>query len=171
MLYLSINRLFLALKAQLYDYDKIKSDFSEVIEGRWIGRDNLHMTVAYFGDRYSVEELLEKLPFLIEPIEELKLDSIGYFKRNKILYAGAESLNLNRISSKIEDELFLNQSKPFVAHTTVMRVKNIKDENGFRNLLSSYRTIELGIVEPVFELINSQIEHPGGARYEILKRF
>ena len=166
-----MNRLFLALKAQLYDYDKIKSEFSQVIEGRWMKSENLHVTVAYFANKYSADELMQTLPYCLESIDEVMLDSVEYFNKNRILYAGFKSPELEVISSSIRQKYSLEESKKFVGHVTLMRVKKIKDEHGFRDLLNTYKNKNIGIVENRFELINSHIKHPGGAQYEILKRF
>jgi len=96
-----MNRLFLALKAQLHDYNAIQSDFLGSIKGRWVTNENLHMTICYFGDTYSVDELLEKLPRLVEEIEPLSLKSLGYFEHNNILYAKVKSRNLERLQESI----------------------------------------------------------------------
>ena len=39
------NRLFLALPAILDDYEAIQSDFAEVLKGRWVPPENLHLTL------------------------------------------------------------------------------------------------------------------------------
>ena len=166
-----MNRIFLALKAKLHDYDKLQSDFSEVIDGRWIPSENIHITISYFGDGYNVDELIEKLPILIEPIESLTLDSLGYFKQNKILYAAAKSIKLEKLNTSINNFFSLEQTKSFIPHATLMRVKSIKNDRLFREILSSYENRNLGILDTKFELMSSHIQHPGGAKYECIKRF
>ena len=86
-----MNRLFLALQAKLNDYNSLQSDFRGAIKGRWVADKNLHMTICFFGDTYSIDELLKRLPALVEEIEPLTIDSLGYFEHNNILYAKVRS--------------------------------------------------------------------------------
>lgn len=162
--------LFLALKAHINDYEKIQDDFNDIIKGRWAPPSNLHMTINYFGNQYSLDELLRNIPPFLKPVESFKLCGLGYFESNKILYANSEVHTLDVISSSIADALSLKQ-KPFVAHVTLMRVKEIKDKDAFKKALENYKDIELGSTETTFELMQSHIRHPGGAIYESIKKF
>lgn len=163
--------LFLALKAKLNNYDKIQSDFSEVLKGRWVPEENLHITINYFGDQYSKDELLEKLPPLLSPVQPLQLSDLGYFKANKILYAKSEMGGLDSISSSIAQALSLKQTKEFIPHVTLMRIKSITDQKGFQKILEDYKDEELGSVATSLELMQSTIHHPGGAVYKTIKSF
>ncbi len=49
-----MNPMFLALRAELNDYDKLKSDFKNIIEGRWTSGDNLHATICYFNKNINI---------------------------------------------------------------------------------------------------------------------
>ena len=125
-----MNRLFLALKAQLHDYNAIKSDFLGSIKGRWVTNENLHMTICYFGDTYSVDELLEKLPRLVEEIEPLSLKSLGYFLHNYILYAKVKSRNLERLQESICSSFSLPKRKlfiPLIMNTEILFNPDKKD--------------------------------------------
>jgi len=166
-----MKRLFLALRAQLNDYDKLQSDFLGLIKGRWVTDENLHITVCYFGDAYSVEELLEKLPPLLKQIEPLELISLGYFEHNNILYAKAKSKKLEMLQSSISSSFSLPNTKHFIPHVTLMRIKEIHNMKVFKHLLSNYKNNAIGKVDTTFELMQSNIQHPGGAKYEYIKRF
>ncbi len=163
--------LFLALKVKLNDYNKIKSDFSEFIKGRWVADENLHITISYFGDKFSLEELVEKLPPLISPIQPLQLSGLGYFKANKILYAKSEMLGIDQLSAAISKEFSLQETKKFIPHATLMRIKNIIDIEDFKKMLENYKDEELGSVDTTLHLMQSEIRHPGGAVYTSLKSF
>ena len=165
-----MNPLFLALKVQLDDYDHLQADFSGIIKGRWIPSEDIHITVSYFGRKYDIDELLERLPQFIVPIESFKLSGLGYFASNRILYAKGESLELGNIFSSINDAFSLGETKPFIPHATLMRVKAVEDTTVFKKILSDYQNREIGTVEATFELIQS-IRHPRGVRYERIKKF
>ena len=166
-----MKRKFLALWAQIDNYDKIKSDFDGLIKGRWVERKKLHVTVCFFGDTFSVNELLEKMPPLNDKIEQLELNSLGFFEHNNILYAKVNSQNLDMLQSSISGVFSLDESEPFVAHVTLMRVKKIEDKQAFTEMLESYESKSIGLVEPRFELMQSHIVHPGGARYESIRKY
>ncbi|WP_345978871.1 RNA 2',3'-cyclic phosphodiesterase [Sulfurimonas sp. HSL3-2] len=162
--------LFLAMKAKLYDYDRLQEDFSGLINGRWIPSENLHVTVAFFGDKFTEEELIERLSLLLAPIAPFKLSGLDYFGSNKILYAKGESLELASLVSSLNDAFSLGEAKQFIPHVTLMRGKSLKDIAAFDKMLQAYKEKEVGTVETVFELMQSTRRHDG-ASYECIKRF
>ena len=165
-----MNRLFLALKAQLYDYDKVQSDFLGSIKGRWVTDENLHLTICYFGDSYSRDELLENLPSLIEKIEPLPIISLGYFEHNSILYAKVKSKALEALQSSINSSFPLLDAKLFIPHITLVRIKDIKNTKAFKQMLKNYKSRILGKLDTNIELINSHLG-TDGPRYETVKSF
>lgn len=167
----TMKRIFLALKAQIDEYDKLQSDFEGLIKGRWVPEKNLHVTVCFFGDAYEVEEILEKMPPLTKKIEQLELNSLGYFEHNNILYTKAKSQKLEMLQSSISNVFSLPNSKPFIPHVTLMRIKDIIDKKAFKQMLNNYESKSIGVVESRFELMQSHILHPGGARYESIRKY
>ena len=165
-----MNRLFLALKAKLNDYNSLQSDFRGAIKGRWIADENLHMTICYFGDTYSVDELLNKLSALVEEIEPLALESLGYFEHNNILYAKVRSKKLEILQASINNSLSLPNSKLFIPHVTLIRIKEINNKKAFKQMLKNYKNKTIGNLNTTLELINSHL-YSDGAKYELLKRF
>jgi len=101
-----MKRIFLALKAQIDDYDKLQSDFSGLIKGRWVTQKNLHVTICFLGDTYSVDELLKMMPPLTEVVEGIELKSLGYFKHNDILYAKTKSKKLDETTLIYKEYIF-----------------------------------------------------------------
>ncbi|WP_345991720.1 hypothetical protein [Sulfurimonas sp. HSL-1716] len=165
-----MNPLFLSLKAQLNDYEKIQSDFGGLVTGRWTPIENLHVTVGFFANKFSIEELLERVPPLLVPINSFKLCGLDYFTSNKIFYAKSESSELTSLVASLNDAFSLGGTKQFTAHVTLMRVKSVENKAAFEKMLRSYDKKELGRVDNVFELIQSH-RHPNGANYECIKRF
>ena len=165
-----MNRLFLALKAQLHDYNTLQSDFQGVIKGRWVAGENLHMTICYFGDIYSIDELLEQLPLVVEEVESLSLASLGYFEHNNILYAKVKSKRLETLQVSISSSFSLPNTKLFIPHVTLMRIKDIHNNKAFKQMLKNYKDKTIGTVDTTLELINSHI-YSDGARYECIMRF
>ena len=165
-----MNRLFLALKAKLNDYNSLQSDFRGAIKGRWIADENLHMTICFFGDTYSIDELLKRLPALVEEIEPLTIDSLGYFEHNNILYAKVKSKELEMLQASICSSLSLQNTKLFIPHVTLIRIKEIKNKKAFKQKLKNYKDQTIGSIDTTLELISSHL-YSDGAKYELLKRF
>ncbi|ADN09285.1 RNA 2',3'-cyclic phosphodiesterase [Sulfurimonas autotrophica] len=164
-----MNRLFLALKVHLDNYEIIKSNFSNILRGKWTPEENLHITICYFGDKFSLDELLSKLPLLVENIPPLTLESLDVFTHNKILYAKTTSKELERIHLNICKSLKLKQTKLFIPHVTLMRVKKINDTKKFQHVMLTYREKYLGSVDTSFQLMQSHL-HPDGAKYECISK-
>lgn len=165
-----MNRLFLALRARLYDYDKLQTEFSAFMEGSLVANENLHLTVCYFGDNYSVDKLLQTIPLVIKKLKPLPLVSLGFFKHNNILYAKVKSKELEELQDSICTSLLLQNREPFIPHVTLMRIKDIHNKKAFKQMLKKYKAKTLGIVDTKFELINSHLS-PNAAKYESIKRF
>ncbi len=162
------NRLFLAVPAILYDYEKIKADLAGSIRGRWVPSGNLHLTLSFFGDRFKREELLSRLEPLMRKIDATEITGLGFFKHNRILYAKAESLTLEELHTNIAWEFDLPVKQGFVGHITLMRIKKIYDIEVFRQKISSYDGRVIGKLEPRLELLQSHL-FSDGARYESIK--
>ena len=164
-----MNRLFLALKVHLDNYKTIKSDFANTLTGKWTPEENLHITICYFGNTCSVEELLSRLPLFIKSIPPLKLESLDYFMHNKILYAKTTSKELQQIHVNICRLFNIKQIKSFIPHATLMRVKKINDVKKFQQLMSTYKEKYLGSVDTSFQLMQSHL-YPDGAKYECIAK-
>ena len=162
-----MNRLFLALAVKLDDYNAIQRDFSNVIEGRWVREENLHITLCFFGDCVAKEHLVNTLPSLLHTIEPLKLSSLEYFSHNKILYVKTFSQELNELHKKICSHYDIKQRESFILHVTLMRIKKLKDKELFDDLLKHYEKKKLGSVAQRCHLLQSHL-HPEGAKYEVL---
>lgn len=165
-----MNPLFLALKAKLNNYDTLKSDFSDSIKGRWTAEENLHLTICYFGNIYTLDELLEKLPSTIKKIEPLTLTSLDYFSHNKILYAKPNGYSLDMLHSSICAPFSLKSAAGFIPHVTLMRIKKIENDKAFKEMLNRYKNKNIGNIETTLELMQSR-QSADGSRYNSIKKF
>lgn len=147
-----MNRLFLALRAQLNDYIKLRSDFMASIKGRWVADENLHLTLCYFGDDYEVDELLEKLPEVVETIEPLPLISLGYLKYNNILFAKVKSKKLEELQASVCTHLSLPNAKLFIPHVTLIRIKEIQNKKAFKEMLKTIKVRPLVLLKQALSL-------------------
>lgn len=135
--------------------------------GRLMRRDTLHLTLAFLGDiadervaaAWRAAEDVVAEPF------DLALDRLGYWKHNRILWAGGVSPRLTLLADALGDRLraagFALETRPFVAHMTLLRDARCP------------ATPELAapVNWPVteFALVESRLS-PQGAAYEIIGR-
>jgi len=52
-----------------------------------------------------------------------------------------------------------------------MRIKKIEDIEAFKKMLKNYKGKSIGKLESRFELMQSHIIHPGGAKYESIRKY
>lgn len=164
------NRLFLALPAVLDDYETLKRDFKGLITGRWVPPENLHLTLKFFGDRFEQALLIQHLSTLSLDLPPLTLRGVGYFAKNRILYARVEEQGLADICRSVNTLLGMPVKETFVPHVTLMRVKQIIDDEAFHARLERYATVKLGMLGEETVLMQSEL-YSDGARYSVVERF
>lgn len=165
-----MNRLFLAVPAILFDYEKIKRDFSDLISGRWTPRDNLHVTLYHFGNRFESATLVEKLMPLVSQVDSSEITGLEFFARNNILYAKSDNASLETLYTRITKEFALSTKNAFIPHVTLMRIKEIGSRKLFEQKLRLYDKHVIGSLAPEVQLMQSRL-YRDGARYELIKRF
>ncbi len=164
------NRLFLALPAVLDDYTSLQKAYDGVIAGRWVAPENLHLTLNFFGDLFEQEALSAQLSTLSFSLPPLPIKGVGYFAKNRILYARVEEQGLADIYRLVSTLLGLPTKETFIPHVTLMRVKQIIDEEAFHARLERYATVKLGMLGEETVLMQSEL-HSDGARYSVVERF
>jgi 2'-5' RNA ligase len=151
-------RLFIATPVTLPVYGAIKRDLSEYIDGKWVEGWNLHITHKFIG-----EDNPEKYKFPLEiPKEKIKIKGMGLFG-NKVLYLKADNKNIDSINRQINDKLNIKNDKPFVAHVTLCRIKNIKNKKFFEEI-KKWQNLEFEVPFKVY-LYSSKLRK-GGSIYE-----
>ncbi|MGB5965697.1 MAG: RNA 2',3'-cyclic phosphodiesterase [Sulfurimonadaceae bacterium] len=164
------KRLFLALPAIIDDYESIQNDFSDVISGRWTPPENLHLTLSFYGNQFDQDELVQQLSTLKFDVTPSIISGLGYFKRNRILYANVENPALASVYKTLNTLFDLPVTREFIPHMTLMRIKKIVDEDTFYDQLDIYKDREIGSLGSSLELMQSEL-HSDGAKYSLIKRF
>ena len=154
--------------------------------GSFPARENLHITLGYFG-RVNPEafEMLKKIfneqPF---PACTVVLDHLLVFagkKGDQIVYAGSAPEPLvhyrNNVMRRLEEEQITYDRKPFVPHVTLVRAKRHavpladialrKTEVCVRRvvLYSSYQRKNMRIYEPLWNSENHGEQETGNYEY------
>ena len=124
-------RLFIGSFAKINEYDKIKEKFDPFFDGKWIDKKNLHITYKFLGNIDDVNKIISNLKNIVYPKNEIiKFGSFELFN-NKIFFASSNNDILYDVNSKIDQRLqnIYPDSKKFIPHITLMRIKKIKDDN------------------------------------------
>lgn len=164
------KRLFLSLPAVIDEYQALQKAFGGVVSGRWTPAENLHLTLGFFGDQFEQDMLIEKLGALDLAVTPSVISGLGFFKRKKILYANVENSSLAAVYEKLNTAFELPVTKVFIPHMTLMRIKEIVDEERFDALIDHYSGQEIGSLGGMLELMQSEL-HRDGAKYTLVKRF
>jgi len=154
-----------AVRAQLVHWSR---ELHAACGGRPTRVENLHLTLAFLG---SVEDArateVERAAREVAPrVATLVLDQPGYWKHNRIAWAGASvvPLELESMVSELRSALTRSHigfdSKGFVSHVTLLR--------------DAREPKAMPVLEPIewgldgFALVQS-VTSPRGSRYEIRK--
>ncbi len=164
-------RLFIASPVILDDYTSIKKDFQDIIEGKWVEEENVHLTWVFLGDVKEVTPVIDKLQ-KISPLEHrTRMKELGYFGRPpKIFFAQSEEKALYDKAREFRDSGFdLYRFKP---HITLCRIKTIHDYKAYKEKLKAYRERSLGWILPEINLYESTLSSKGvqySCRYTLKK--
>lgn len=165
-----MNRLFLAQPVKIFDYEAIKNDFKDVVTGRWVPMQNLHLTLHFFADKFEKEFLIERLSGLDLKADSSEIKGLEVFGENKkILFAKTHNAQLQTLHRQIQESLELAVEE-FIPHITLLRIKKVNHEELLEKRRRLYDDKIIGIVEPTIQLIQSHLT-PQGAQYTLLKEF
>ncbi len=162
-------KLFIASPIILNDYASIQEDFKDIIEGKWVEEQNLHLTWVFLGDIDDDKPVINKLKE-ISPLENsIDIKELGYFGRPpKIFFTKSEEKILYYKAREFRDSGFdLYRFKP---HMTLCRIKTILDYKVYKERLKTYRERSLGVILPEINLYESTLSSKGAqysCRYTI----
>ena len=155
-------RLFIASPVELFAYKKIREDFKDIIEGKWVEEENLHLTWVFLGELPSPVPVIEKLQQLTPLEKHFEIASLGYFGRPpRVFFAKAEEKLLYEKAASFREAGFdLYRFKP---HITLCRIKQIRNYRAFKELKHYYKERILGKILPQITLYESQLSKSGPA--------
>ena len=162
-------RLFIASPIILDDYTSIKEDFKNIIEGKWVDEDNLHLTWVFLGDVKKENPIIEKMQSISALENEVSIAEMGYFGRPpRVLFAKTEEKPLYNKAREFKEAGFdLYRFKP---HITLCRIKTIHDYKAYKEKLKTYREKILGLILPEINLYESTLTSEGAeytCRYKL----
>jgi 2'-5' RNA ligase len=138
--------------------------------GRITRPENLHLTLAFLGDvqRSRLHSLRDAAATVRAPGHVLPVERLGWFRRNRVAWAGpintpAETLDLvAELEAALRQARFRFDARPFEAHVTLVRKALCGEE------LPTIAPIRWKLRE--FVLVESELG-AGGSIYRIMGRW
>lgn len=138
-------------------FDELRNKLADE-QIRWVDANNLHLTLRFLGD--TTIEQIEKVKQILKEIAEdfssfeFELKGLGYFQnhgRPRVLFVNIENDSaMKHLSAKIEERIpeagFECESRPFKAHLTLGRIKNIRNKPAFYSVV---KKVETGLIQKV----------------------
>lgn len=154
----------------LFDYQGLQEEFKDVLQGRWVPQENLHLTLRFFGETYEKELLIETLSSLPLLAKTSELKGLSLLSGSNVLYARTQDDTLFSLNAQLRDALLLPCEEEFIPHVTLMRVKKVLNQTILEQRLRAYDTKVIGTLLPKIQLMQSLIT-PTGSQYTLLKEF
>lgn len=153
-------RFFIGSPVIMDDYASIQNDFKDIIEGKWVEEQNLHLTWVFLGDVKEVNPIIDRLQDVSPMKDHTSIKALGYFGRPpKIFFAKSEETALYDKAREFRDSGFdLYRFKP---HITLCRIKAIHDYKAYKEKLKTYRERSLGVILPEIHLYESNLSSEG----------
>lgn len=126
------RRLFFALwpsSALAGELHRLAAEARYSCGGRLMAQDTLHLTLAFLGqvEETRLPELHDIAAAISVPAFTLSLDRLGYWRHNRILWAGCTTPppELAALADALHQALrhagFVLEERPFAAHLTLLR--------------------------------------------------
>jgi len=149
----------------------------------WVKPQNIHITLKFLGE--IEESLVDNLSTVLTAVTHqtqpfaVEIQRIGAFpnlKRPKVIWIGAKSENnaMENLALTIEDKVsrlgFEIENRPFKAHLTLGRVKDMSGIDGVMKKLDDNKNFHAGKYTPTEIIIMKSDLTPTGAIYTPLNR-
>jgi len=176
-------RLFLAIPLPTTltnELSRISLRYQSANDGlRWSAPESWHITLQFLGNIQPEQRgcIITRLQTLHHPPVPVELNTLGFFDRTGIFFAGAlltpELLSLQQqVTAATQPCGFIPETRPYHPHITLARSKN-------KSAARALHAIRAGIHrQPVFTpftarefVLCESLPTPSGSRYEIRERF
>ncbi|MBI5217792.1 MAG: RNA 2',3'-cyclic phosphodiesterase [Bacteroidia bacterium] len=159
-----MKRLFIAVDIKFSEETKkiiydIFQQLSPALRAKWVNPDNAHITLKFLGD--TDENKIETIASLLKNVAEenqccdIEITRLGVFKNMKspsVLWIGVSNGEaLKQLSEKINDLLekacIEKETKPFRAHLTIGRIKQVNNFDTLKKIIEKYQDFVFGKIK------------------------
>lgn len=180
-------RIFVALK--IHPCEKVLNqlnDFKTIFQNdgiKWLHEDNFHLTLRFIGNttREQLYCLVDRLELVAKNLKsfQLEIKGVGAFNRKgkpRVLFVKiTESLALNELVAEVERSAvkagFHAELKPFRAHLTLGRIKNLESRLHFNSVIEVLDDIKYQDSDVSKFILYQSILKPEGPIYKPIKTF
>jgi len=151
-------RAFIATELPSELKDKVAKLISELrnsdfCDAKWVSGQQLHITYKFLGEINN--EQAEKVKTTLSKISRgtkafsLQLKGLGHFNQ-RVLWIGGNSGQEEavKLAAEIDKKLsllgFEKEVRPFAVHLTLARIRYVKDNIKFRQILEKYENKDFG---------------------------
>lgn len=153
-------RLFLAIdlpaKAKHKLYNQLRSLREDYPDFRWVGEENYHITLHFFGEKSSADKIIGQINDSIYDTAPFHLYSFNtdLFIRGKIIIHLSFRRNkiLERLVEELKNRLSLPSETRFVPHLTIGRYR-IPSKQQYLHLKKKLKNLSIDISFEVTKLI------------------
>ena len=150
---------------------------------RWIGRNNLHLTLRFLGDRVAASTI-ERLDGALSEIAStttcfgIHVRGIGAFpdlERPRVVWVGLQSAELGVLASNIESAAVSaglpREGRAFAPHLTIARVRDLTGRNELRRAIEATADREFGRTDAKSLILYRSILGADSPTYEELGHY
>lgn len=156
--------------------DDLKKE--SLCEGNYVDPQKAHITLKFLGpiDENELPEITRSLKTIYHKKMLATVGPPQWFERNthiQIIYVGIVCPELATLAEQIEGVLapwVPRETRSFVSHVTIMRVKKINNQPALKDFLSTYQIDQRPFSIDSFDLMASELT-PEGPEYTILQEF
>ncbi len=128
---MSVLRLFIAINLDGAMTDYLLKLQKEIVSsqknfsGRLVGKENLHLTLAFIGETSRVEDVKKVLGETVFSPFDINLDYVGEFKKTGVIYVSVKGGGLfplaGDISSRLTKAGFTLEERKYTPHITLIK--------------------------------------------------
>ncbi len=166
------------VKAYIFHaFEKLKK--SKVCKGKFVDKDNLHLTLKFLGKITSeeaeiIKKELEKVDFRQFPVETGKVGFFPNEKFIKVLWIELLSPDFEMLKKEIDSALknagFDQKDKEFFPHLTVARITAVRDKKAFLEKAKELAPKKMFFIVNQFSFRKSILKKKG-PEYKTLKDY
>lgn len=140
----------------------------------WVAKKNLHITLKYLGEVKDTKKIQEALKRIKNKKITAHLIQFDTFPKQepRVLYIAVEpEKELRNLAQAVDAETIeISEDKPFVAHITIGRVKQIKFLEEFKRKQKTLQIRPLHFRIDRFQLMTSKLT-TAGAEYKVVEEY
>ncbi len=140
----------------------------------WVSKKNLHITLKFLGEVKDAKKIQEALKKVKAKKITAQLTNFGTFPKQepRVLYIAVEpEEKLRKLAQAVDAETIqIQEDKPFVAHITMGRIKQIKFPKDFKSKQETLQVRSLQFVIDKFQLVTSKVTS-AGSEYKVVEEY